>query len=374
MPPAEGCSQAVDGLALRQLETMLEGGAALALGPVLRPLAGREVDDEMAVVCATSGTTGRPKAALLDTQALTRSARAVLQVLGGPGQSLLAVAPWHISGLSVCLRNLLHELPTIRLGPGPFTGAGFAQGVRRLDPTAPRHYSMVVPTQLRRLLACPEGRAAAADLDALIVGGAALSPALRGEAEQAGIRVVEGYGCSETTGGCVYDGLPLPGVAISLATQGRISLHGAPVALGYLDRPELDHAFGHDARGRSFRTEDHGHLDDQGRLVVLGRLDEVINSGGLKVAPRIVEEAMAQLPWPAEVLVLGSPDPEWGEAVTVLACGGGPRPTVAELREALRAELPAHALPRRLEWVEKLPTTPNGKPDRRAARSLLSGR
>src|ERR1035437_7032074 len=99
-----------------------------------------------------------------------------------------------------------------------------------------RRYTSLVPTQLIRALQHPGATAALAELDAVMLGGAATSPALLDKAEQAGIRVVRTYGMSETSGGCVYDGVPLNGVDVRIS-DGRVLLGGSPLALGYRQQP-----------------------------------------------------------------------------------------------------------------------------------------
>jgi O-succinylbenzoic acid--CoA ligase len=124
-----------------------------------------------------------------------------------------------------------------------------------------------------------------------------------------------------------------------------------------------------------FRTDDVGHLDE-GALVVDGRIDDLINTGGLKVVPRLVEAALVQLDAIAEAIVVGSPDPEWGQAVSaavVVAPGSSP-PTLDDVRDQLRGILPDHALPRRLTTLPTLPLRGPGKPDRAEVRRLFDHR
>ena len=151
---------------------------------------------------------------------------------------------------------------------------------------------------------------------------------------------------------------------------------GAPLAPGYLGRPDLRAApFSTDADGtRWFHTDDVGHRDGVGRWHVDGRLDDLVNTGGLKVAPRVVEDALTEVvPGVAEAVVVGLPDAEWGQVVAaalVLSPGADP-PTLTGAREALRGTLPAHALPRHLLVLDALPLRGPGKPDRLAVTNLL---
>jgi O-succinylbenzoic acid--CoA ligase len=234
-----------------------------------------------------------------------------------------------------------------------------------------------VPTQLGRLLDDEAGTAALRGLDAVLVGGAGSPPRLLERAAAAGVAVVTTYGMSETAGGCVYSGVPLRGTLVRRGDDGRLHLGGPTLASGYLGRPDLTAAaFGTDADGtRWFATDDTGHVDGDGRWHVDGRLDDLVNTGGLKVAPRLVEEALLEhLPSVAECAVVAVPDPEWGEVVAaaLVLTDGATAPTLEEVRAALRGPLPAHALPRRVAVLAALPLRGPGKPDRPALRAILA--
>ncbi len=338
-----------------------------------------DLPDGLAVVVGTSGSTGSPKLALLTADALVASNRATHERLGGPGQWLLALPAHHVAGLQVLLRSLDAGTTPVAMDlTDGFVPAAFVAAAARLGAGLPR-YTSLVPTQLGRLLDHPGGAESLGAFDAVLIGGAAISPRLRLRAEQAGVRVVTTYGMSETAGGCIYDGTPLSCSEIAFDDEGRIHLGGATLAHGYLGRPDLTAAaFGVDADGlRWFRTDDVGHTDARARLRVDGRVDDLVNTGGLKVAPRLVEEAILDhVPGVAEVVVVGSPDPEWGEVVCALivlepgAVHAGL--TAGELREHLRGILPDHALPRRALVATRLPLRGPGKPDRRAVTALFT--
>jgi o-succinylbenzoate---CoA ligase len=354
--------------------------AASAPQPAVPPHDPAELPDGLAVVVGTSGSTGTPKRALLTARALAASSRATHEHLGGPGQWLLALPAHHVAGLQVLLRSLDAGATPVAMDlTDGFAPQAFVAATAQLDP-GQRHYTSLVPTQLLRLLDHPRGGPdALRAFDAVLVGGAAIPPRLRLRAERARVRVVATYGMSETAGGCVYDGRPLPCTEIAFDDEGRIHLGGATVAHGYLGRPDLTAAaFGVDEDGmRWFRTDDVGHTDENSRLHVDGRVDDLVNTGGLKVAPRLVEEAIIDhVPGVAEVVVVGSPDPEWGEAVCALVVlePGAVRAglTAAELRAHLRGILPDHALPRRAATTSDLPLRGPGKPDRRAVAALFA--
>ncbi len=314
----------------------------------------------------TSGSTGVAKLALLTAPALRASAAGTEEVLGGPGQWLLAVPAHHIAGMQVLLRSVLAGTqPVVLDRAAGFTSEAFAAATARLSEQ--RAYTSLVPTQLTRLLEEPSGLTALRRYAAVLVGGAALSPALRARADASGVRLVTTYGMSETAGGCIYDGRPLPGARVELTDEGRIRLGGATLAAGYLGDPPAAAAFETDPDGsRWLRTDDLGARLPDGRLQVLGRADDVIVTGALKVHPRIVEDALlAAYPRLHAAAAVGIPDPEWGQVIAVVLVGA-PELDLADVRERLRADLPAYALPRRLRHTDALPERGPGKPDRRA--------
>jgi O-succinylbenzoic acid--CoA ligase len=359
---------------------------ALAGGPPLMPYAvGTPVPAPSAVplpstalVVGTSGSTGRPKLAMLTPEALLASASATDGVLGGPGQWLLAMPAHHIAGLQVLVRSIAAgTTPVVQDLSNGFTAAGLVEATSRL--TTARRYTALVPTQLARLVADPAAAEALASYDAVLVGGAATPPALLRQAEAVGVRALTTYGMSETAGGCVYAGRPLRCSRVRLADDDVVQLGGETLALGYLGDPELTaRAFTTDPDGsRWFTTDDLGHQGSDGRWHVDGRGDDLINTGGLKVAPRVVEEAIAEhLPEAADVVVVGTSHPQWGQAVSAVIVlrdhGTAPTPTVSDVRSRLRGILPDHALPQRLLVVPAIPLRGPGKPDRAAVAALFA--
>lgn len=336
--------------------------------------AGPRVPAGVAVVLRTSGSTGTPRDVLLSAAALRASGEATLRRIGGPGAWLLVLPPDHVAGLQVLARAAMAGTAAHVAPSGPFRPAAFAAAAAAL-PASGRRYTSIVPTQLVRLLDDEAGRAALRRFDAVLLGGSGIPPALLEEAAAAGVPVVTTYGMTETCGGCVYDGVPLDGVRARLADDGRVLLAGPVLAEGYLDRPELDAAtfVVDDAGTRWLRTSDLGRFDAAGRLVILGRADDVIITGGVNVSPAPVEELLAGLPTVREACVVGVPDDEWGQAVVALLVVGpaGP-PSLAEVRALVTGRLGAAAAPRRLVVVDALPTRGPGKPDRRAATALAA--
>lgn len=348
-------------------------------GPALRALdpdvprgheAPRGVPHGTALVVRTSGSTGRSRDVLLGADALRASAAATAARLGGPGRWLLALPVHHVAGLQVLVRALLAGHAPHVLGAGPFRAEGFRAAVDGLGTDLPR-YTSLVPTQLVRVLDDDAATAAARTFDAILVGGAATSPTLLARARAAGVRVVTTYGMTETCGGCVYDGVALDGVQVDVDAEQRVSLTGPVLATGYLGRPDLDATTFVTQRGaRWLRTSDRGRVVD-GRLQVLGRLDDVLVSGGVKVDPQAVEAVVAAHPGVREVCVVGVPDQHWGQCVVaVVVTSDGAAPPLQDLRTSVAAALGPASAPRQVVVVDALPLRGPGKPDRRAVARL----
>jgi len=343
------------------------GGGRGAVLAALDPAQPLERDD-VALVVPTSGSTGEPKGAMLTAAALRHSARATHDRLGGPGQWLLALPVTHVAGLTVLVRSLVARTrPEVLDLYGGFAVAAFVAATARLAPGV-RHYTALVPTQLRRLL---DAGADLSTYDGVLVGGAALSPSLHRTAVEAGVPVVTTYGMSETCGGCVYDGVPLDGVTVRLRDDSRVELGGPVVFAGYRLRPDLTAAALVDGR---HVTQDLGHWSADGRLEVLGRADDVIVSGGVNVPAALVERVVAGHPGVAACAVIGRPDPEWGERVVAVVqpVDWSSAPDVESLRAFAADVLEPAALPREVVLLGLLPVGSTGKPDKAAVRILLA--
>ena len=201
---------------------------------------------------------------------------------------------------------------------------------------------------------------------AILVGGAHLSPELRERAERGGARVIETYGLTESCGGVVYDGLPLPGVQMRVDDDGGIELNGPTLMRGYrFDEQATADAFTPDGW---LRPGDAGEIDREGRLHVVGRIDDLINTGGEKVWPHEVEAALRAHPQVAEIAAGGRLDPEWGQRVVVwvVPTDASDPPTLDGLRGFAATTLARHKLPRELVVAAELPHTLSGKVRRTA--------
>jgi o-succinylbenzoate---CoA ligase len=306
------------------------------------------VAEGTAVVVGTSGSTGVPKGVELSAAALRHSARASLDRVGArPGERWLCCLPvTHVAGLAVLVRSLVSGSEPVlaeRADPEALAASGCA------------HVSLV-PTQLQRLLL--QAGAPLAGFSSVLLGGAAAPAGLLDAARDAGVPVVTTYGMTETCGGCVYDGVPLDGVRAEIRDDGRIWISGPVLFSGYRGGPPApDDGW--------FRTGDLGVLDAAGRLLVRGRADDVINTGGHKVVPGEVAAALQTCPGVRDAAVVGQPDPEWGErvvAVVVPADPGDP-PAPELLRRHVRERLPRYAIPTRVVMVDAVPMLPSGKHD-----------
>jgi o-succinylbenzoate---CoA ligase len=318
------------------------------------------IDDDVAAVVSTSGTTGAPKGAMLTATALTASADATHSRLGGPGQWLLALPAHHIAGLQVLVRSVIAGQAPVALS-ARFDGSELAAAVAAMRPG--RRYASLVAAQLDKALADPAARAALAELDVILIGGGPTPARIAERAAAANISLVRTYGMSETAGGCVYDGAPLDGVRVRVDVGGRVALGGVTLAKGYRNPP------GHDpfAEPGWFLTDDVGALDSAGTLRVLGRTDDAISTGGLTVFPQLVENALSSHPRVVDCAVFGLPDDRLGQRVVaaVVAADGYAVPTLEELRTHVKTLLDPTAAPRELHIVEELPRRGIGKLDRR---------
>ena len=334
---------------------------------------GELIDDDVALVIATSGTTGVPKGAMLTAAAVIAAASASHDRLGGPGTWLLALPAYHIAGMQVLVRSVLAGTVPVELDIARgFDPAELPRAVAQLG--SGRAYIALVAAQLSKAWADPVAVDALRELDAVLLGGGpAPQPVLDGAAA-AGISVVRSYGSSETAGGCVYDGMPLDGVRVRIddvdgTGMGRIVIGGPVLAKGYRNPPDPDPF----AERGWFHTGDLGLLESN-HLRVLGRIDEAISTGGLTVLPGPVEAVLSQHPAIAECAVFGVDDDRLGQrvAVAVVVDALSAAPTLQELREFSGRSLDRFAAPREVHIVDELPRSRMGKLDRGMLRERFS--
>ncbi len=322
---------------------------------------GIPVDEGAALVVATSGTSGEPKGVVLTHDAVAASARATSERLGiDPARhSWLACLPLaHIGGLSVVTRSIMTGTPLVVV-------PGFeAEAVEDIGRSGRATHVALVATALQRLdpsvFAC------------VLLGGSKAPAALPPN-------VVSTYGMTETGSGLVYDGVPLEGVEVAFRAAGSATRapgapeHGAegeillraPMLFRCYRGGEDGRVTGPDGTSSWFATGDAGHLGPDGRLVVSGRIADVITTGAEKVWPDLVERVLIAHPGVEEVAVWKRSDPEWGERVVAWVVPSDDAPSLEELRQIVAETIAPWAAPRELVIVDDLPRTAAGKVRRR---------
>ena len=425
---------------LRAFERSLTGDLPNSARDHQNPRGQTEGPESIALVVGTSGSTGSPKQTALSVRALRASARATESffadcpssgsakqrrvVSEDPAQWLLALPAHYVAGAQVLARSVLAGTTPVvaaSITDGvSFTPEVFLNAAERLS--CARRFVSLVPTQVHKLLEAAEASPALGSeiYDALgrftgiLLGGAPASASLLAAAGELGLNVVTTYGSAETAGGCVYSGVALPGVRLRVVPEdaglldssvagdasaggtpniGRIWLGGEHLASGYMgDNARTASHFFVDAHGcRWYRTDDYGSLtssapnapEDEGApmLNVVGRSDDVIITGGVKVSARAVAAVLESHPAVREAAVMGIPDARWGSAVAAAitlrgASGAQSAPDTSEatcdmLREFCTDKLGAAGAPKFLRILADFPTASTGKPDRRAIYSML---
>ena len=313
--------------------------------------------DEVGLVMRTSGSTSaHGRLVGISAAQLLASINATDARLGGAGTWVLALPPNHIAGLQVVARAAAGDRSVVVV-EGKVTPQALSDAIDeavRSDPNG-RVYLSLVPTQLTDCMDDSVARDALTRCSAILVGGAATSSQLVSEARAAGMPIVLTYGMSETGGGCVYDGVPLDGVQVRLDEDGRVSLSGPMVMSGYLDEGPADDWY---------LTGDIAHWRD-GRLAVDGRADDLIISGGLKISPSQVADAVTATGLVKDCVVVGLPDERWGQVVTAVVTGCQEPERVRDT-----VNLPRELRPRIVVTVEAIPMLASGKVDRLEVRRL----
>jgi O-succinylbenzoic acid--CoA ligase len=331
-----------------------------------------EVAAGVGLIVETSGSSGKPKRVTLSREAILASANAAQIRLGGPGQWLLALPINFVAGANVLIRSLVADTQPVLMNTSvPFTAEAFARSASLM--TGARRYTSLVPTQLARLAAAindpfsPSGindflLAQLRKFDAILVGGQAPQDEVVTALRDLGIKIVITYGMTETCGGCVYDGVALDGVRVDLVGS-RIEISGKVLA------SEISDDSGVQVLGERFITNDLGEFDEVGRLQILGRIDRVIVSGGLKISLDRVEELARAVPGVAELAATAIADQEWGQRVGIVYLGS---PEVAdEIALALANDLGPAGKPIRVVRTDGVPKLPSGKHDLQAIKRLF---
>lgn len=340
----------------------VSGGGVVVLPPSMEP---RPVPDlgRAVLVIYTSGTTGDPKGVRLTRDNLAAASASSVAHLGhGPEDVWLGAMPLHhAGGISILVRSAFAGGSVI-LQDG-FDAVAFASALHGEATMA-----SVVPTMLHRLLDFDPGPYRG--LRAVLVGGGPIPDGLLERAGESGLPVLPSYGMTETFGqvatlrpgsASTHRAHPLPGIEVRIESDGRIALRGSQVSPGYLGEP--------DRAGDWLVTGDLGEIDYEGALRVTGRADALIITGGENVDPIGVERMLVEHPDVDEAVVVGLPDPVWGQVVACLYVGAG---SPEDLQAWLGGRLDRHMVPRVWRTVAAIPRTALGKPDRSAAAAAFS--
>lgn len=332
-------------LMARLAKALVSDGPALSLGSV----SVEKAPQRIALIVNTSGSTGQSKEVGLSARALLESAKSANKYVGAkPGQIWSLLLPLtHIAGINVLVRSM--ELGTVPIDAREVSGKyPFAD------------FTAVVPTQLFRALNSDKDLLEhLISAQAVLVGGAALAADLRDAARNAGINVIETYGMTETCGGCIYNGTPLDGTEFEIDELGTISIASKSLATTYLNAPE---AWNERIRNGYFVTTDIGHLED-GRLVVTGRSDDVIVTGGENVSLAEVESVVKNTFSGIDCAAFALADSQWGQSLQ-LAIAGDVKPEQSAINEYLTSQISRAAKVKNFVYLAELPRTSLGKVDR----------
>jgi o-succinylbenzoate---CoA ligase len=334
---------------------------------------------DIAIVSATSGSTGTPRGVLLSQQALAASATAFGNRFGTNNRWVVSMPAHRIAGIMVLVRSWFHSCP-FEIDPSvggarPFEAAAFAattmRAVRESKNDGRALMVSLVPTQIARLLESGSvGIEALQSYDLVLSGAAATPQPMLNKMRELGIKVSISYGMTETCGGCVFDGRPLDGVNISLGTKdevepGRVTISGAAAASGYRLRPDLDAV---SFISGQVQTHDVGKLDSSGLLHILGRLDDVVTVGGVNVALSAVESLIRHHPAIADVAVIDMQDELWGSIPIAYVVARNlvtdATNLTSEIQSTIHDQIGRAAVPRTVQFVASLPMLDSGKIDR----------
>lgn len=340
-----------------------------------------------ALTVRTSGSTGKPKQTVLSSRALAASGHATEAYVGvQDAQWMLALPVHYVAGAQVLARSVLAgttPVVTDSIAHGStFSASDFLRTCERMSSN--HRMLSLVPTQLHTLLEAaehtPEVHDALATFHGILLGGAPSSTALLHTAEQAHLHVLTTYGSAETSGGCVYNGIPLPGITVGFeqnsqddGAPARIWLGGAPIASGYLNNQlrTQQHFFIDEAGTPWYRTDDLGQVTEH-RLTVAGRADDLIITGGVKVSPVPIAIKLEEHPVVREAFVCGVPDPKWGQVVVAAVNVRSSSANLQAELAALTSKLEPAQRPKHLLILPEFPVLSTGKPDRQKLQQMLA--
>lgn len=353
-----------------------------AAGPARAPAFA--AGEDVALLLHTSGTTSRPKLVPLLHRNLLASARHIADTLRlSPADRCLQIMPlFHIHGLVAAVLASLHAGASLFLTPG-FDAFRFLRWLEESGATwttaVPTMYQAVLP-RARRQPDAVRGR-----LRLLRSSSASLPPQVMRELEEVfAAPVIEAYGMTEAAHQMTSNPLP-PGVRkpgtvglpagplvrvadaegrfLETGTEGEVVISGPNVTPGYVNNPEANAAAFFEAEGRRwFRTGDLGRFDEDGYLTLVGRIKEIINRGGEKVAPLEVDNVLMEHPAVRQVVTFALPHPVLGEEVAAaVVLEEGAEVSEGELRAFAAERLADFKVPRKIVFVPEIPKGPTGK-------------
>ncbi len=346
-------------------------------------------DDDIALVLHTSGTTSRPKLVPLRQRNLAFSAQNIAQTykLTPDDVAMCAMPLFHIHGLMASTMATFSSGGSVVVPPR-FDPMSFWPTLQERSVT----WYSAVPTIHQMLLMRNRGErpAGAEKLRFIRSSSSALSAETMRQLESRfGAPVLEAYGMTEASHQMASNPLPPgarrpgtvgleTGIRIGIMSEdgatlpsgdrGEVVIRGPSVIDGYADSAEAN---AKSFTGGWFRTGDQGVVDAEGYLSLIGRLKEMINRGGEKIAPREIDDALLQHPSVGEAVAFGSPHPIWGEEVAAAVVLKG-EASEKELIAFARERLADHKVPKKLYIVEEIPRTATGKIQRRSVAEALN--
>lgn len=325
-----------------------------AQGSEFIPLDGQPRGERLAAIVSTSGSSGAPKLVDHSFATLTTNTRMNSQALDLTQiePTVIALPLSSVAGLASFARSWVSKTETHFVSPAVLLDVGKrARGA----------VTSVVPTILKRWI---EGEVPIEDFHTILVGGGRIDPTLMNDARGRGANIHATYGLTETFGGVIHDGAPLPQVEMRLTALGELLIKTPTLCVSTNEANYQDRI-----TDGWLHTGDFGVVEN-GLLISVERMDDMIISGGINVSPDQVETTLQKHPAIDDVCVIGLPDQDWGQVVTAVIAGA-PSLTLDELRDWAKRKLPVACVPKKLIKTPSIPRTPTGKLSRKLVRDTV---